>query len=195
MLKKIGIGLGVVLLALLVAIATRPDTFRVERTATIAAPADVVFGYVNDFHQWNQWSPFENLDPNMKKTFTGTPSGVGAVYSWAGNSKAGEGRMAIKESAPNQRVVIDLQFLKPIKTTNVAEFSFKPAAEGVRVTWAMYGDNNIIGKAFSLVASMDKMVGKDFEQGLAKLKTVAEAEAKHRAESGQKANAAAVPLT
>lgn len=129
-----------------------------------------------------------------ERTFTGTPSGVGAVYSWAGNSKAGEGTMAIKESAPNQRIVIDLQFLKPIKATNVAEFTFKPAVEGVRsVTWAMYGDNTIIGKAISLVASMDNGVGKDFEQWLANLKTAAEAEAKRRAEAGQKANAAAVP--
>src|SRR5688500_9330206 len=100
MLWTIGIGVAVLLLVLAVAIATRPDTFRVERTATIAAPANVVFGYVNDLHQWTKWSPFEALDPNLKRTYSGAPAGVGAQYSWAGNSKAGAGTMVIKESVP-----------------------------------------------------------------------------------------------
>lgn len=193
MLRKIGIILGVLLLALVVGIATRPDTYRVERTATVAAPADVVFGYVNDFHQWNQWSPFEKLDPAMKRTFEGTPAGTGSVYSWAGNMQAGEGRMTIKESIPNQRIVLDLHFLKPLESTALTEFTFKPVAEGVSVTWAMSGVNTIPGKAISLVASMDKMVGKQFEEGLANLKTVAEAEAKRRAEARKASTVATLP--
>ncbi len=182
MLKKIGIGLAVVLLALLVAIATRPDTFRVERSTMIAAPSDVVFDLVNDFDQWSRWSPWEKLDPNMTRTITGAPSGVGAVYRWSGNNKAGEGRMAITESALGERIVIDLQFERPFKSTNLTEFTFRPAADSVGVTWAMSGKHTLPSKAMSLVASMDKMVGKDFEEGLAKLKSVAEGGAGRRAD-------------
>ena len=193
MLKKILIGVAVVLVALCIGIATRPDTYRVERTATVAAPADVVFPYVNDFHQWTQWSPFEKLDPNMKRTFGGTPSGTGSVYSWAGNGQAGEGTMTMKESAPNQHIALDLHFLKPFESTALTEFTFKPAPEGVAVTWAMSGENTILGKAISLFVSMDRMVGKDFEQGLANLKSVAEAEAKRRADDAAKTSKAATP--
>jgi uncharacterized protein YndB with AHSA1/START domain len=180
MLRKIGIGLGVLLLALAAGIATRPNSYRVERSATIAAPPDVVFGYVNDFHQWTQWSPFEKLDPDMKRTFDGAPSGVGSVYSWAGNRQAGAGTMTIKESAPNQRIALDLHFLKPFESAAATEFTFKPVAEGVTVTWTMSGDNTILGKAISIFASMDTLVGGQFESGLATLKAVAEAEARRR---------------
>lgn len=189
MLMNILIGLVVVLAVLAVAIVTRPATFRVERSTTVSAPADVPFGYVNDFHLWSEWSPWEKLDPNLKRTFSGAPSGAGAVYSWAGNSKAGEGRMAITESAPNQRIAIDLQFLKPFKARNLTEFMFKPSADGVGVTWAMSGENTFVTKAFSLFMSMDKMVGKDFEQGLANLKTVAETAVKRRSKGGGSASA------
>ena len=180
MFMTIGIVLGVVLLALAVAIMTRPPSFRVERSATIAAPAEVVYGYVNDFHEWTQWSPWEKLDPNLKRTFSGPPSGTGAVYRWVGNSKAGEGMMTIKESKPNQRIAIDLQFLKPFKARNLTEFTFRPEAGGVNLNWAMSGENTFMTKAMTLVASMDKMVGKDFEKGLANLKSVAESDAKQR---------------
>ncbi|MBC7791308.1 MAG: SRPBCC family protein [Anaerolineae bacterium] len=176
MLMKMLFGLVVVVLVLVMAIMTRPATFRVQRMATISAAADRVFGFVNDFRRWTAWSPWEKLDPNLKRTFSGNPSGVGSVYSWAGNSKAGEGRMAIKESIPNQRVAIDLQFLKPFKARNLTEFMFKPTPEGVNVTWTMSGDSTFATKAISLFSSMDKMVGKDFEQGLVNLKNVAEAE-------------------
>jgi uncharacterized protein YndB with AHSA1/START domain len=177
----IGIAVAVLLLVLMAAIATRPNTFRVERTATIAAPAEVVFGYVNDFHQWTKWSPFEGLDPNLKRTYAGPEAGLGAQYSWAGNSKAGAGSMVITESAPGERVALDLHFTKPMEANNLTEFTFKPAPEGVTVTWAMSGKNTFVTKAMSLVMSMDKMVGPAFEKGLATLKTLSEAEAKRRA--------------
>lgn len=180
MLIKIGIGLVVLLIVLAIAIATRPDTFRIERSAVISAPANVVFGFVNDFHQWSQWSPWEKLDPHMTRTFSGERAGVGANYSWSGNSKAGEGSMAITESNLGDRIALDLNFLRPFKSQNVIEFTFRPIAQGVQVKWAMVGTNTVTTKAFSLVANMDKMVGKDFEAGLANLKSLSEGDAKRR---------------
>lgn len=187
MLIKIGIGLLVLLIVLAIAIATRPDTFRLERAALIAAPADVVFGFVNDFHQWSLWSPWEKIDPGMTRTFSGAPAGVGAVYTWSGNSKAGEGSMAITESTRSARIAIDLNFLRPFKSSNLTEFTFKPGADGVHVTWAMSGANSAVGKAMSLVASMDKIVGKDFERGLANLKALSESETTRRGVTPAKA--------
>jgi hypothetical protein len=185
----LGIGLSVVLLGLAVAIATRPASYRVQRSASIGAPAEVVFCYLNDFHQWPQWSPFEKLDPKLKRTYEGASSGVGAVYSWSGNSKAGQGRMTIKESTPHQRIAIDLRFDKPMKSTSVSAFDIAPAADGVAVTWSMSGDNTLMGKAFSLVVDMDKLLGKDFEQGLANLKALAESRAKLPGATGGEASA------
>jgi len=180
MLIKIGIGLAVLLIVLAIAIATRPDTFRIERSALISAPAEAVFGLVNDFHKWPQWSPWEKLDPNMTRTFSGANAGVGAVYSWSGNSKAGEGSMRIKDSNPSQRIALDLDFVRPFKASNVSEFTFTPSAGGVQVTWVLTGVNTIPSKAFSLVANMDKLVGKDFEQGLGNLKSVSETDGTRR---------------
>ena len=168
-----------VLLAALAAlgalVATRPDAFRIERSATIAAPPAAVFTLVNDFHQWARWSPWEKLDPQMQKTFEGAPAGVGASLHWSGNKKAGEGRMTITESKPEERVVTALQFIRPFAAHNVSEFALAPGPGGVAVTWAMTGRNNFMLKAFGLFANMDKMIGKDFEEGLANLKRVAEA--------------------
>jgi uncharacterized protein YndB with AHSA1/START domain len=196
MAKKIGIGLVVLLLGLAVAIATRPDTFRVERSAVIDAPPEVVYGYVNDFHQWNRWSPFEKLDPAMTRTYGGTDAGVGAVYSWSGNSQAGQGSMSIKASTPGQRIALDLHFQKPMESHALTEFTFQPTPQGTKVTWAMSGPNTTLGKAISLVASMDKMVGKSFEEGLSSLKTVSEAEAARRAAApASAAPASAQPAT
>ena len=172
------IGVAVVLLALAVAIATRPKTFRVERSAVIAAPADAIFRYVNDFHLWNRWSPFEKLDPNLNRTFSGTDAGVGARYDWAGNSKAGAGSMVITESIPAKRIALDLHFLKPFEANNLTEFTFVPAPDGVKMTWAMSGNSTTASKVMSLVMSMDKMVGPMFAEGLANLKTVAETESR-----------------
>jgi uncharacterized protein YndB with AHSA1/START domain len=191
MLKKILIGLGVIIVAFVVVVATRPATFHVERSTTIQAPADVVFAVVNDFHRWGEWSPWDKLDPDMKKTFSGPPSGVGSSYQWTGNDKVGEGRMTITEATPVQRVGIKLEFMKPWEATNTVTFSLKPAAGGTTVFWSMDGNNNFMAKAFSLFMDMDKMIGGDFERGLAQLKTVAEKDAQKRAaeEAARKAAA------
>ena len=155
-------------------VATRPDTFRIARSTTIAAPPEPVFALLNDFHQWARWSPWEKLDPQMQKTFAGPPSGVGASSHWSGNKKAGEGRMTITESKPAERLVTALEFVRPFAASNVAEFVLAEAGGGVAVTWTMSGRNNFMLKAFGLFANMDKMIGKDFEEGLANLKRVSE---------------------
>ena len=175
-MMNIAIGVVVVLLVLAVAIATRPKTFRVERSAVMAAPADAIFRYVNDFHLWNRWSPFEKLDPNLNRTFSGAAAGVGARYAWTGNAKAGAGSMAITESVPGKRIALDLHFMKPFEANNLTEFIFEPALGGVKMTWAMSGNNTLAGKVIALVSSMDKMVGASFAEGLANLKSVVEAE-------------------
>ena len=175
-MTNIAIGVVLVLLALAVAIATRPKSFRVERSAVMAAPADVIFRYVNDFHLWSRWSPFEKLDPNLNRTFSGADAGVGARYDWSGNGQAGSGSMLITESVPARRIALDLHFLKPFEARNLTEFTFEPAPGGVKVTWAMSGNNTTAGKVIALVSSMDKMVGSMFAEGLANLKSVAEGE-------------------
>jgi hypothetical protein len=190
-LKKIAIGVGVVLLVLIAVIMTRPATFRIERTATILAPANVVFPLVNDFHNWERWSPWEKRDPTMQKMHEGAPAGAGAMYSWIGNNDVGEGKMTILESKPDEMISMKLDFLKPMKATNMTQFSFKPEGDNTQVTWAMSGENNFISKAFSLVMDMDKLVGKDFEEGLSNLNTVAQAEAKKQREAA--AAAAVIP--
>lgn len=148
-------------------IGTRPDSFRIERSAQIGAPPAAVFPLVSDFHQWAAWSPYEKLDPNMKKTFEGPASGPGAAYSWDGNSKAGAGRMTVLESKPGELLSIKLELLRPFAATNVATFTFTPSGAGTRVTWSMEGKNSLMGKALS--PFMDGMVGGDFEKGLANL--------------------------
>ena len=178
MLRKILIALAVIVVGLVAVIFSRPDSFRIVRSATIAAPADVVFPMINDLHNWASWSPWAELDPNMKLTYSGAQSGVGAVYGWIGNDKVGEGRMTILESQPNDKVVIKLEFIKPFEATNTTNLTIKPEAGGVNVTWDMTGINNFMSKAVSLVMDMDKEVGGDFAKGLAKMKSVAEAKAK-----------------
>ena len=176
MLIKFLIGVVLLVVVLAIAIATRPKTFRVARSAVINAPADAVFPFINDFHLWNRWSPFERLDPNLQRTFSGAEAGTGATYEWLGNREAGQGRMVIVESEPTQRVSIDLFFLKPFKSTSLAEFTFAPTTGGTSITWAMSGNNTVAGKAISLVASMDKYLGNSFDEGLANLKRVVETE-------------------
>jgi hypothetical protein len=175
MIKKILIGLAVVVVVLVVFIALQSSTYRVERSATMNAPAPMVFAQVNDFHKWNAWSPWAKLDPAMKQTFEGAPAGTGAVYTWAGNKEVGEGRMAITESHPSDLVKIKLEFLKPFAATSDTTFTFKPEGNQTVVTWTMVGDKNFIAKAFHLFVNMDKMLGGDFEKGLAQMKSVAEA--------------------
>ena len=180
-MKKVLLVLMILVVAALGFVATRPDTFHVERSASIAASSDSVFAKIDDFHHWASWSPWEKLDPQMVKTFEGPASGVGASYHWAGNNKAGEGRMTIIESDPGRKVAIKLEFLKPWKATNACVFTLTPEATGTRVTWTLDGNNDFMAKAMSAFMSMDKMVGGDFEKGLSSLKTLTEAEAEAEA--------------
>ena len=175
MIWKILIALVVIVVGLAGVITLQPARYRVSRSTTIAAPAPVVFAQVNDFHKWSAWSPWEKIDPAMKRTYEGPPAGVGASYAWVGSREVGEGRMTIVESRPSDLIQVKLEFVKPFAGTSVAEFSFKPDGERTLVTWSMTGDKNFIAKAIHLVMSMDRMIGDQFDKGLAAMKTVAEA--------------------
>jgi len=175
MWKIIALIVLVAIVGVLVFATTRPDTFRIERSIVVNAPPQRVFEQVNDFNRWRAWSPFETLDPAMKREIAGAQCGTGAVYTWDGNSKAGAGRMEIVESVPASKVGIKLDFTRPMEAHNTAEFVIVPEGTNAsRVTWAMHGPQPYIGKVMSLVFSMDRMVGKDFERGLANLKKLAE---------------------
>jgi hypothetical protein len=171
----IGIGVVALVVVVVVLIATRPAIFRIQRSGQVAAPPEVVFAILDDFHLWAQWSPWEKLDPDMKKTFEGPAAGPGAIYAWVGNKKVGEGRMTSLESKRGQVVAIRLEFFKPFAANNTARFTLTPANGGTFVNWSMEGKNKFRGKAFSMVMNMDKMVGKDFERGLANLNVAAQA--------------------
>ena len=175
MLKFIFIGLAVIIIALAVVVATQPDDFRVTRSATVSVPAAAVFAQVNDLHKWEAWNPWQKKDPAMKLTFADPPAGPGASYSWAGNNEVGEGRLTITESRPGELVRLKLEFMKPFAATNTADFTFKPEGDKTAVTWSMEGKNNYLAKALHLVMNMDKMVGGEFEKGLADMKVAAEA--------------------
>lgn len=175
MLKKILLGLLAVLLVLVAVIAAQPSTFQVTRTATMNAPTSDVHALINDFHKWDSWSPWAKLDPQMKTTFEGPTAGPGSVYKWTGNDQVGEGQMTILESQPPNMVKIKLDFIKPFASTSSTLFEVTPEGTGSNVKWTMSGENNFISKAFCLfMGGMDKMVGPDFEKGLAQLKGVAE---------------------
>jgi hypothetical protein len=174
MLVRILAAVGSLLVALLVIIAMQPDYFTLTRSTTVAASPQAVFAQVNDFHAWPKWSPWAKLDPSMKSTYTGPESGVGASYAWMGNEQVGEGKMTIIKAQPFERIDISLEFISPMAATNLTEFTFKPEGENTLVTWTMSGKNNFIAKAFHLFIDMDKMVGDDFEKGLAQLKTTVE---------------------
>jgi hypothetical protein len=173
MLKMIAIALACLLIAILAFATTKPDTFRVQRTATIKAAPDKIFTQINDFHNWAAWSPYEKLDPNMKKTLSGAASGRGAVYEWDGNSKAGKGRMEITDSEPS-RIAIKLDFVKPMEGHNIAEFTMLPKGDSTEVTWAMDGPSSYLTKVVSVFVNMDHLIGKEFETGLANLRAVTE---------------------
>jgi hypothetical protein len=175
MARKILLALLVLVGILLAAIVTRPNTFHVERTAVVHAPADAVFARLEDFHQWPAWSPWEKLDPAMQRTYSGPDRGVGAVYAWKGNDKVGEGRMTILEASPPSKLGLRLEFLKPFTSTCKTTFDLAPADGGTQVRWAMDGPQNFMSKAMGLVMDMDKQVGGDFEKGLASLDQVARA--------------------
>jgi hypothetical protein len=160
---------GVLLLAV-----SKPDTFRVQRATSVKAPPDRIFPLIADFHGWSAWSPYEKLDPAMKRTFGGADKGKGAVYEWDSDGKAGKGRMEITDAPAPSRVAIKLDFFKPFESHNTAEFKLEPRGDTTELAWAMYGPNLFIGKVMSIFFDMDKMIGKDFETGLANLKTLAE---------------------
>ncbi len=158
----------------LVIVAQQPADYCVTREATIAAPQADVFAQVNDFHNWEAWSPWAKLDPEAKKTFEGAPSGIGTIFTWSGNKKIGEGRMTMTESKPTDLIRIKLDFIRPFPSTGIAEFTFKSAPQQTLVSWSMMGKRNFIFKAMCLFMNMDKMIGGDFEKGLAQMKAVVE---------------------
>jgi uncharacterized protein YndB with AHSA1/START domain len=180
MLARIGMAAAAALVILLIVIATRPAAFRIQRSATIAAPAEVVFAQIDDLHRWERWNPFEKGDTEMRKTFEGAPAGVGSSYHYAGG-RSGEGRMTLTQVEPHRRIAIRAEFIKPMAATNDIEFTLRPAPGGVSLTWAMSGNNGFLGKAISLFVNMDRMVGGQFEQGLAELKRLSETEARQAA--------------
>ncbi len=174
MFKAIVIAVVVLIAAVLVFAATRPDSFRIERTIGIKAPPEKVFGFIDDFRQWPAWSPWENKDPAMKRTLGQVARGKGAVYEWDGDKNVGQGRMEITESSPPSRVAIKLDFIKPFEAHNAVEFTLRSEGDTTRVTWAMQGPSPYLSKLMGLFFSMDRMVGGDFETGLANLRTAAE---------------------
>lgn len=177
MVKKIITVVGSLLVLLvvvaLIATALQPSEFRVSRSAKMKATPNQVFAHVNDFHQWGAWSPWEKLDPKMERTFSGADAGKGAKYAWQGD-KVGAGSMEIVESKPGELILIDLRFTKPFEGICPTEIKFAPSGDETEVTWTMSGTNNFVGKFFTLFMNMDKMVGKDFESGLAQMKEIVE---------------------
>ena len=174
MFKIIALVVVVLVVALLLFAATKPDTFRVQREASIKAPPEKIFAHINDLHRWGSWSPWEKLDPAMRRTYGGAVQGKGAVYEWDGNLNVGKGRMEITDTSPPSKVVIKLDFVKPFEAHNMAEFTLEAKGDLTNVTWAMYGPNPYLAKVIHIFFSMDRMVGKQFETGLANLKTIAE---------------------
>ena len=162
-------------LIFIIVVAMQPAEFNVMRSAKLAEPPEKIFPHVNDLHLWEAWSPWAKLDPNAKNSFAGPASGVGAAMAWEGNCKVGVGRMTITESKASSLIRFRLEFEKPMKATNTAEFTFKPEGGQTVVTWSMAGRNNFAGKVFGLFMNCDKMIGGQFEKGLAQLKSVAEA--------------------
>jgi hypothetical protein len=173
-IATIAVILAIAIAAVLILAATKPDTFRIQRALTMKAPADDIFHLINDFHRWTGWSPWENRDPAMKRSFSGAESGKGAVYGWEGNKNVGTGRMEIIEASAPSRIVIKLDFLKPFEARNTAEFTMLSQGSATEVTWAMYGPAPFMSKLMHVFINMDRMIGKDFEAGLARLKMLAE---------------------
>ena len=169
------IGLAVAgIVVILIIASTKPDTFRIERHININAPPEKIFALLDDFHAWTQWSPWERKDPALKRSYSGAATGRGAVYEWEGNKNVGKGRMEISDSVPPSRLLVDLHFVSPFEARNTAEFTLTPVGNATTVNWAMYGPNVFMSKVMGTVMNMDKMIGKDFEQGLANMKAVAE---------------------
>ena len=175
MFKKILIALLALIAIFCVVVIMQPSDFRISRSITVNAPPPAVFAQVNDFHKWEAWSPWAKMDPNCKFSYEGPAAGKGAIFRWDGNMDVGTGNMTITESRPSDLILIRLEFLKPMQGVNTTEFTFKPDAGQTKVSWTMTGKNNFVGKAFSLFMDCDKMVGGQFDKGLATLKSIAEA--------------------
>ena len=176
-MKRILLALAAAIVLFLGYAATRPDTFHVERSASIAAPPAAIYAQIVSLPRWQAWSPWEKLDPAMKRQLGGSESGVGATYAWEGNSDVGKGKMTITEAEPPSKVALRLDFLEPFASTSVATFALSPEGEGTRVTWSMDGNQNFLAKVVCIFMDMDKLVGGDFEKGLASLAQVSEAAA------------------
>ena len=178
MFKKVALSILAVLVVAVVGVllvaSTRPSDFTVQRSASIRAPADRLLPMIADFRQWPAWSPWEKLDPNMKRTYSGAASGVGSVYEWSGSSEVGQGRMEVRDVVPASKVGIQLDFIKPFEGHNVTDFTLVPQGERTEVTWLMHGPAPFVSKLMGLFVDMDKMIGKDFETGLANLKAASE---------------------
>ena len=174
MLKKILLVLVALVLVFVVVVALQPSEFHIERSVTVDAPASKVFGEVNDFHNWEAWSPWAKLDPNAKVNLEGPEAGEGTAMSWAGNSEVGAGKMTLVESRPDELVKIKVDFTEPFEGTSGAQFDFKSEGDKTNVTWSMNDDHNFLEKAMCLIMNGKKMVGEQMEQGLTKLKQVSE---------------------
>ncbi|MFC3550197.1 SRPBCC family protein [Lysobacter cavernae] len=174
MLKLIVIAIVVLIAAVLLFAATRPNDFRVQRSVLVQAPPERIHAQINDFHHWQAWSPYEKLDPAMTRSIGGAAQGTGATYGWSGEGKAGAGRMEITRSEPASRITIQLDFTRPFKAHNVAEFTIAPKGDASEVTWAMSGQQPYMAKLMGLFFDMDHMIGRDFEEGLNNLKRIAE---------------------
>jgi hypothetical protein len=173
MLKKIAVVVVVLIAGVLVFAATKPDTFRVQRSASIKAPPEKISAVLSDFHGWQAWSPWEKMDPAMKRSYSGAEKGKGAAYAWEGNGKVGQGRMEVTDAAPS-RVALDLDFIKPFEAHNKVVFTLTPKGDATEVNWAMQGPVPYMAKIVHVFMDMDGMVGKDFEAGLANLKAITE---------------------
>jgi uncharacterized protein YndB with AHSA1/START domain len=159
---------------ILILAATKPDSFSIQRVITVQAPPQKIFPLINDFHQWGSWSPYENKDPAMKRSYSGAASGTGAVYAWEGNKNVGSGRMEILDASTPSRIVIKLDFFTPFEGHNTAEFTMLPQGDATNITWLMYGPLPFMGKIMHVFINVDNMIGKDFEAGLANLKRLTE---------------------
>jgi uncharacterized protein YndB with AHSA1/START domain len=174
MIKAIAIVVVLLLAGVLIFAATKPDTFRVQRAISIKAAPEKIFPLVNDLHSFGTWSPYEKKDPAMKRTFSGPPSGKGAVYEWEGDKNVGKGRMEIADTAPPSNVTINLDFVKPFEAHNIVAFTLEPRGDFTEVTWSMHGPVPYVAKIMHVFLDMDSMVGKDFEAGLTNLKAISE---------------------
>jgi hypothetical protein len=170
----IAVVLAIAIAIVLVLAAAKPNTFSVQRGATMKAPPEKIFSLINDFHQWGSWSPWENRDPAMTRSFSGADRGRGAVYAWEGNKNVGSGRMEILDASTPSKIIIKLDFLKPFEAHNMAEFTMLPQGDATSVSWVMHGPAPFMSKMMQVFMNMDKMIGKDFEIGLANLKGLAE---------------------